>query len=91
MLNKKEFIYVVSGTTGKSKKEVESAVDLVLEGIKYAYKYYDGVKFVGFGTFKKKTTKSRMGTDPNTLERIKIESNVLPKFIPGAELRGIFA
>ena len=88
MLNKKEFINVVSGTTGKSKKEVESAVDLVLEGIN---KYYDGVKFVGFGTFKKKITKSRMGTDPNTLERIKIESNVLPKFIPGAELRGIFA
>lgn len=54
MLNKKEFINVVSGTTGKSKKEVESAVDLVLEGIKYAYKYYDGVKFVGFGTFKKR-------------------------------------
>lgn len=31
MLNKKEFINVVSGTTGKSKKEVESAVDWCLK------------------------------------------------------------
>lgn len=73
------------------KKRLKVPLTWYLKDIKYAYKYYDGVKFVGFGTFKKKTTKSRMGTDPNTLERIKIESNVLPKFIPGAELRGIFA
>ena len=87
MLNKKEFVNMLSEQTGKTKKDIEESVEMVLDGIKDAYKYFDGVKFVGFGTFTKKKTKSRIGTNPNTLEPIKIHSNVLPKFIPGRELR----
>ena len=89
MLNKKEFVNMLNRNTGRTKREIEDAIDLVLGGIKYAYKYYDGVKFVGFGTFTKKKTKARRGTNPNTQMPIKIESNVLPKFIPGAELKEI--
>ncbi len=87
MLNKNEFINMLNEQTGKTKKDIGESVDMVLEGIKKAYRDYDGVKFVGFGTFTKKKTKTRIGTNPNTLEPIKIQSNVLPKFIPGRELK----
>ena len=78
---------VRNGARAKSGGGVPTARDMVLDGIKDAYRYFDGVKFVGFGTFTKKKTKSRIGTNPNTLEPIKIHSNVLPKFIPGRELK----
>lgn len=91
MLSKKEFVNMISHQTGKTKKEILESVDMVLNGIKDAYKYYDGVKFVGFGTFGVKKTKTRFGTDPNTLERIKISSNKLPRFIPGKELKDILS
>ena len=58
----------------RTKKDIGESVDMVLEGIKKAYRDYDGVKFVGFGTFTKKKTKTRIGTNPNTLEPIKIQS-----------------
>lgn len=87
MLNRKEFVDMLNEQTGKTKKEINEAVDLVLNGIKKAYKDYDGVKFVGFGTFTKKRTKSRVGTNPYTLKKMHISSNVLPRFIPGKELR----
>lgn len=89
MLNKKEFVDMVSNKTGKTKKEVAEATEMIINGITDAYKYYDGVKFVGFGSFAVKRTKQRNGTDPNTLEPIKIKANRLPKFYPSKSLKEV--
>lgn len=82
---------MLSDKTGKTKKDVGEAVDMVLDGIVDAYKYYDGVKFVGFGIFTIKRTKPRNGTNPNTLERIKIKANKLPKFYPSGLLKQVLS
>lgn len=82
MLNKKSFIDMISESTGKTKKEVDEAVDYVLEGIKQAVQYYDGVKFIGFGTFDVAKRKARIGHNPGTLEKVEISACKAPHFSP---------
>lgn len=80
---------MLSEKTGKTKKDIGESVDMIIDGIIDAYKYYDGVKFVGFGSFDVKHTKKRRGTDPNTLEPIIIRANKLPKFYPSNSLKEV--
>ena len=61
MINKKEFIDMVSEHTGRTKKDIEEWTTLIFEEVKEAVKLYGGLKLVNFGTFDTRERKGRMG------------------------------
>lgn len=83
MVNKKGFVDMLNQSTGKTKKEIEEAVDLVLDGIKEACKKFGGVKFIGFGTFEVRTRKAHRVLHPQTAEDVNVSARKMPFFKPG--------
>lgn len=58
---------------GISYREAAEIVDLVVEAIKESLVRQEDVKLTGFGTFNLVPRKSRMGRNPQTGERIKLD------------------
>lgn len=85
-MNKAQLIEVVAGSTC-SKKEAQLAVDAVLETIKKSLKKKEDVALAGFGTFRVKQTKARMGRNPKTGETIKIAAKKKVAFRAAKDLK----
>lgn len=89
MINKKEFVNMVSEHTGRTKKDTEEWLTLFVEEAKRAIKLYGGLKIVNFGTFSTRNRKGRMGKNPNTKEDLYIEARKTLHFEPGKEIKEI--
>jgi len=70
-MNKAQLIEAVAKNTN-TKKEAQTAVESLLDAIKGSLKKKEPVIISGFGTFKVKETKARMGRNPKTGESIQI-------------------
>ena len=86
-MNKTELVEMVSKKTGMTKKESESAVAAVLDGITDSMAKDEKVQLVGFGTFEVRERKEREGRNPSTGEAIKIAAQKVPAFKPGKALK----
>jgi DNA-binding protein HU-beta len=86
-MNKAEVIDAMARHLGSSKAEAERAlaafVDTVVEGL-----VADGdVAILGFGSFRISRRKARMGTNPQTKERIEIPASIGVGFRAGKALK----
>lgn len=87
-MNKKELINAIACKTGKSKTDIKRILDVFMDVVGDTLADGDWVRLTGFGTFFVQVQSARMGRNPRTGERIKIEKKKKPKFKPGAELSG---
>ena len=85
-MNKADLVNEVAKIV-KSKKDVQTAVDVVLSGITEALGKGDAVSLVGFGTFKVTKRKARKGRNPQTGEEIYIAASKVLKFVAGKALK----
>ncbi|MFA5270978.1 MAG: HU family DNA-binding protein [Candidatus Omnitrophota bacterium] len=85
-MNKAELIEVVSKNTC-TKKEAQEAVEAVFDAIRGSLKKQDPVAISGFGTFKVKETKARMGRNPKTGEAIQISAKKKVAFKASKDLK----
>lgn len=69
------------------KAACKKAVEAFVESVKAALKKGNTVTLTGFGTFKVTTTKERMGVNPATGAKMKIQATKRAKFSPGKNLR----
>ena len=86
-MNKAEVIDAMARHLGSSKAEAERAlasfVDTVVDGL-----VADGdVAILGFGSFRISRRKARMGTNPQTKERIEIPASIGVGFRAGKALK----
>ena len=86
-MNKAEVIDAMARHLGSSKAEAERAlaafVDTVVEGL-----VADGdVAILGFGSFRISRRKARMGTNPQTKERIEIPASIGVGFRAGKAIK----
>jgi len=86
-INKETLVEMVSNKIGQTKKEVEAAVDGVVEIITDALHQDRKVTLAGFGTFKVTHRAAREGINPQTKERIMIQAVNTPKFTAGKRLK----
>jgi DNA-binding protein HU-beta len=86
-MNKEQLIERVSNKTGLSKKDVNSALDALIDGITAALKKNDKVTLVGFGTFSVRKRAAREGRNPQTGAKIRIPARKVPAFTAGKELK----
>ncbi|MFC1887312.1 HU family DNA-binding protein [Candidatus Cloacimonadota bacterium] len=79
-MTKADLVRKVSEETGIIRKDVALAVDAFLEAVKDSMKEGKHIEIRGFGTFKLKVRKERIGRNPKTEEKVKVPSRVVPTF-----------
>lgn len=85
-MNKADLVNEVAKVL-KTKKDAQTAVNVVLSSITEALGKGDDVSLVGFGTFKVGNRKARKGRNPQTGEDIHIPASKVPKFVAGKALK----
>ncbi len=87
-MNKTGLIEAVAVKTA-TKKEAQDIVDTIWDTIKGSLKKQEDVAISGFGTFKVKQTKARMGRNPKTGETIQIPAKKKVAFRVSKELKSL--
>ena len=85
-MNKAQLVSTVSQKT-ETKKQAQDIVELILDTIKSTLKKREPVAISGFGTFRVKETKARMGRNPKTGEAIQIPAKKKIAFRVSKELK----
>jgi DNA-binding protein HU-beta len=85
-MNKKDLVENLSDKTTLTKAQIRQVVDETFDYITQLLA--DGGKFqvLGFGTFQAKKRAGRIGVNPKTGEKIRIEEKIVPVFSPGKKL-----
>jgi DNA-binding protein HU-beta len=86
-MTKADLIGVVAKKAELSKKDAEAALDAAVDAIKASIKKDGEFRFPGFGTFKIKHRKARMGINPKTKAPIKIKASKTVGFKPSADFK----
>lgn len=86
-LTKAELIDSVYEKVGFSKKEAAELVELVFESMKEDLCKGQSIKISGFGKFRVRAKKSRMGRNPQTGEAMEISARKVLTFTPSRILR----
>ena len=79
-MTKADLVKNVSDETGIIRKDVALSVDAFLEAVKDAMKGGKHIEIRGFGTFKLKIRKERIGRNPKTEEKVVVPKRVVPTF-----------
>lgn len=86
-MTKADLIDEVAASSDLSKKDSELVVNTFFDSIIDSLSRGDKVELRGFGTFKLRRRKARVGRNPRTGERVDVPAKVVPFFKPGKELR----
>ena len=84
-MNRAELIEAMSAKTNQSKAATEEFLNAFIWNVTKHIE--DGVKLVGFGTFKVADRKARVARNPQTGEPIQIPARKVPVFKPGVDLK----
>lgn len=70
-----------------TRKQVETIVNIVLDGIKDALSREDKVEIRGFGSFRIRYRRAKEGRNPKTGEAVSVPPKKVPFFKAGKEMR----
>ncbi|MDP2173398.1 MAG: HU family DNA-binding protein [Candidatus Cloacimonadaceae bacterium] len=79
-MTKADLVKIISENTGIIRKDVAVVVDSLLQSIKDSLGTGNHIEIRGFGTFKLKTRKPRVGRNPKTDEKVPVPSRTVPTF-----------
>ena len=86
-MNKAEVIDAMARHLGSSRADAERALDAFVESVVEGLKKSQDVAILGFGSFRVSHRKARMGTNPQTKERIEIPASIGVGFRAGKALK----
>lgn len=90
-MNKENLIELVQDHLKSTKKDADTLVELILDGICKSLKKGEDVAISGFGSFVVKAKPARMGINPKTGEKIQIAAKKVVKFRPAKALKDMVA
>ena len=73
--------------TQLSAKDVELAVKMILDHMAEALADRERIEIRGFGSFSLHYRAARLGRNPKTGEKVRLDGKFVPHFKPGKELR----
>ncbi len=88
-MTKAELIEKLSEKTGLSKVQAEVAVNTTVVSIQEALSKGDKVELRGFGSFRVRQRRARMGRNPKTGSSVDVPAKKVPYFKAGKELQEI--
>lgn len=86
-MTKADFIEEVSAVSRLSKKSSEVVVNTFFESIVDSLQRQEKIELRGFGSFKLRHRRARVGRNPKTGARVEVPAKVVPYFKPGKDLR----
>lgn len=87
-MNKGEFVEALADRLDVSRAQADRALSTVLDIIAERMASGEKVSFTGFGSFEVSERAARTGRNPQTGASINIAASRVPKFTPGATLKG---
>ena len=88
-MTKADLIEEVSRVVELTRKESEVIVETVFESIVHSLKGGDKVEIRGFGSFRTRERKGRVGRNPKSGDRVEVPPKTIPFFKPSKELRDV--
>jgi nucleoid DNA-binding protein len=79
-MTKADLVKRVSESTGIIRKDVAAVTDALFQGIKDILAEGHHIEIRGFGTYRLKTRKPRMGRNPKTDEKVPVPERTVPTF-----------
>ena len=86
-MTKADLVEEVSAVSCLSKKSSSVVVNTFFESIVGSLRRQEKVELRGFGSFKRRHRKARVGRNPKTGARVEVPAKVVPYFKPGKELK----
>ena len=86
-MTKADLIEEVSAISRLSKKSSEVIVNTFFESIVSSLQRREKIELRGFGSFKLRQRRARIGRNPKTGARVEVPAKVVPYFKPGKDLR----
>lgn len=86
-MNKAELINKIAKEADMTNAKAKLALEATISEISKALVSKNQVQLIGFGTFKTKFRKARVGRNPATGEEMNIGEKHAPVFIPGKALK----
>ena len=88
-MTKAELVDEVAQVSDLTRKHSEVIVEAVFSSIIDALQKGDKIELRGFGSFRVRRRRSRLGRNPKTGDRVDVPSKRIPYFKPGKELRDL--
>ena len=88
-MTKADLTEKISGLTGIAHKDAVIVVATVFDNVARALIAGDKVEIPGFGSFRTRQRKPRVGRNPKTGERVEVPAKKIPLFRPTEELNGL--
>lgn len=86
-MNKQQLVDYIANKTGLTKKDVNNALDAMIEAVVETVSGDDSVTLTGFGTFLSVHRKATVKRNPKTGEAVNVPAKNVPKFKPGKKFR----
>lgn len=87
VMTKAGLVEEVARTVQVTKKQAEMIVNIVLDSIVDSLRHGEKIELRGFGSFRIRNRKSRLGRNPKTGEKVEVPPKRIPYFKPGKELK----
>ena len=88
-MTKADLIEGVSRAVEMSRKDSEVIVETVFDSIVKTLRSGDKIEIRGFGSFRTRERKSRVGRNPKTGARVEVPAKKIPFFKPSKELKDV--
>ncbi|MGD8817508.1 MAG: HU family DNA-binding protein [Acidobacteriota bacterium] len=88
-MTKADLIEEVAAVSRLSKKSSEVVVNTFFDSIVGSLQRREKIELRGFGSFKLRQRRARVGRNPKTGERVEVPAKLVPYFKPGKDLRDL--
>ncbi len=88
-MTKADLIDEVSRAVEMSRKDSEVIVETIFESIVKALRSSDKIEIRGFGSFRTRERRARVGRNPKTGARVEVPPKKIPYFKPSKELKDV--
>jgi len=86
-MTKADLVEEVIRVTEMPRKESETVVETIFESIIAALRENDKIEIRGFGSFRTRQRRGRVGRNPKTGEKVEVPPKKIPYFKPSKELK----
>jgi integration host factor subunit beta len=88
-MTKADLIEEVSRLAELTRKDSEVIVDTIFDSVVRSLRVGDKIEIRGFGSFRTRQRKPRVGRNPKTGDRVEVPAKKIPFFKPSEELKDL--
>jgi integration host factor subunit beta len=88
-MTKADLIEEVSRLVELTRKDSEVIVDTIFDSVVRSLRVGDKIEIRGFGSFRTRQRKPRVGRNPKTGDRVEVPAKKIPFFKPSKELKDL--